>query len=126
MLPFDVIYIQRSKLKTKGVDKFTEWEYILILTGKDDWYRCTPGCQMHDYPPGAAPALVLLGYIKNETDIAGAKAKRHWVCRLLISTHSNKGVGIYQSVSHSNIGQHMLRKDAPAVVQLFMYVNEIK
>ena len=78
---------------------------------------------MHDYPPGAARAFVLLGYIQNEDQLMHAKAREHWICRLQVQTHTSKGLGVYTSVSTANIAQHMLRKAAPAVVQLFQYVN---
>ena len=72
--------------------------------------KCVPGCRYHDYHDRAVEALLMLGYITSKAELANAKAKGHWICRIHCIHHSGNKVAVYGSSTESNIGQHINKK----------------
>ena len=113
--------IQRAAFNKKGVQVFTMWDWLRLFVGTNhDWIGCRIACIHHDYTDNAKKALVELGIIPNVSVLDGAKAAKHYVCRILCHKHAGKTLSTVVCPTESNVAQHILRKKyAKAVIQLF-------
>ena len=115
---------QRAAYNQKSVQTFCVWKWCHRFTGfNNDWIGCKPACLHHNYTPGAKQALVALGYITSTAVLDGAKARIHYLCRILCNKHSSRTVATFVGTGCANIAQHINKKVyAPGLIQLFRFV----